>query len=378
MTPRFLPLALILATFSVTLLGATDVRPPPVVVVYPLTLTAGTNPEAGSNLAVLFSTRIAEGGGLTVKPATPGTERKDFLEAARKIDADYYVTGYLTPLGQDVSMLAQVVSTYSGTVVYSTTAVVSTYAEAGAQAELLRDAILHHAGRGLASLDRAGPTSTPVPTASEVASQGALTNIASIFHHKKAAATPVPAAPSAAPSAGPQTATASATRAPIALPSAAPSAAAQARVAALPRGGVIVLAVSGGDQSAEVHVADSLVASLKHRGVSAVRSNGALAANPIDNAGQLCGTETGVSMLYAGTLSIDKNSAGEADSVQFDVVGYDCSGNALVRESAQSLTNIKGGVNSALDRVADGAAAALARHPHAARTTAPAGLRAAT
>ena len=368
MTLRFLLGAVLLGVVSLPLFGATDIRPAPVVVVYPLTLTAGTNQEAGSNLAVLFSTHLAEGGGLTVKPATPGTERKDFLEAARKIDADYYVTGYLTPLGTDVSMLAQVVSTYSGTVVYSTTAVVATYAEAGAQADLLRQAILHHAGRGLASLDRAAPTSTPVPTASEVANQGALTNITSIFHHKKAAPT---AAPSPVPSAAAQGVVASPTHAPSASPSA-------ARVATAPRGAAIVLAVSGPDANVDGRVADSLVNALKHRGVSAVRSNAAIAANPADNAGQLCGSETGVSLLYSAVLSVEKNSAGEADSVELDVVGYDCSGNAVVRQSAQSPTNIKGGLNSALDHVADSAAAALTGHPHALQPTVRADLRAAT
>jgi len=121
---RFLGLTLALAMTAVPLLGAVDLRPELVVIVYPLTATTGTNPEAGSNVAILFSTRMAESGGLTIKPPTPGTDRADYLAAARKQNADYYITGYLTPLGDDISMLAQVVSTFSGTVVFSTTTVV--------------------------------------------------------------------------------------------------------------------------------------------------------------------------------------------------------------------------------------------------------------
>ncbi len=208
---RSLGLAAVVAQFAVVvalaivalpLLGAADLRPAPIVIVYPLTLTGGTNPEAGANLAVLMSTKMASGGGVNVIPYPPGTERSDFLSAARRANADYYVTGYLTPLGTDVSMLAQVVSCYSGTVIYSTTTMVRTYAEAASQADILREAILRHAGRGQ-SLEQPPPTSTPAPSAS--AKQEGLTNLTSgLFHHKKAAPSPSPSpTPSTTPVAAP-------------------------------------------------------------------------------------------------------------------------------------------------------------------------------
>ena len=100
-----------------------------------------------------------------IKPATPVSPKAAFLEAARLRGADYYVTGYLTPLGDEVSLLIQVVSTYSGTVVWSTTTQVRTYAEAAGQSDIIRDAILRHAGRSLAALEAtaAGTHLDPCP-----------------------------------------------------------------------------------------------------------------------------------------------------------------------------------------------------------------------
>ncbi len=369
-------IALGLLIAAIPLAGAINPRPVPVVVIYPLTTTAGTNPDAGSNIAILFSNRMAQAGGITVKPPTPGTTRADFLTAALNEHADYYVTGYLTPLGDDVSMLAQVVSTYSGTIVFSTTVVVRTYAEAGGQADLLREAILRHAGRGLAELDETPPPSTPEPRASERPHEGTLANITSVFHHTKKTPEPSPAPSGSAASVAASRPSPSPAPVATAAASAAPS---PARVAAALHGGAMVLAVTGGQQSDEARVADALVSSLKHRGVNAMVSSASIAANPADNAAQLCARDRGVSVLYAGTLSIERNSSGAADTVQLDVVGYDCAGNPILHENGEATVSGKGGVNSALDRAADAAAAALARRTHStARLTVPADLRAAT
>lgn len=155
--------ALALVLLASGLLGAaTPSGPPPVVVVYPLTVGGDTEREAGGRIGVLYATRLAELGGITVKPPTPGTARAQFLERARGQSADYYVTGFLTPLGNDVSVVNQIVSTASGIVVWSDTVQIRTYAEAAGQAELIRAAILRHAGRSLAALDAvAAPTGAP-------------------------------------------------------------------------------------------------------------------------------------------------------------------------------------------------------------------------
>ena len=101
--------------------AAVSALPAPVVVVYPLSVTGSTDPDAGARLALLFATQLVQEGGITIKPPEPGAKREDYLQAAKDLNADYYITGYVTPVGDSVSLVDQVVSTYSGIVVWSNT-----------------------------------------------------------------------------------------------------------------------------------------------------------------------------------------------------------------------------------------------------------------
>lgn len=149
---------------AIPLLGAVGAFPPPVVVVYPLTVSDNNDAEAGSNIAILYSTKLMQLGGINVKPYTPGTGRPQYLAAALAIGADYYVSGFVTPVGgSEVSIVTQLVSTASGTVVYSATTLATTYVDAASEAEALHDVILAHATRGLAGLDAPRPTASPTP-----------------------------------------------------------------------------------------------------------------------------------------------------------------------------------------------------------------------
>ena len=164
------------AFLPVAVKADTSAFPPPVVVVYPFTVSGTMDPEAGGNIAVLLSTRLASLGGITVKPYTPGTERHDFLIAAQRQNADYYVTGFVTPLGSEASLVTQVVSIYAGTVVWSNTTTLRTYADALAQSDGLRAAIVSHArpGRRQPRSPRRAmrPASTsPAPSAASTATQ---------------------------------------------------------------------------------------------------------------------------------------------------------------------------------------------------------------
>src|SRR5580704_1648216 len=182
----------------IPLLGALSAVPPPVVVVYPLTVSGGADPEAGSNIAVLLATNLTKHGGLNVKPYPPGTDRPHYLSAARAVGAEYYITGFLTTLGDEVSLILQVVSTDSGTIVQSNTAFVRTYGEAAGQADLLAEIMIQHSGRALSQLDNPQPAAsqTPVPDKNQKADES---NFLGLFHHRaKATPTPKPS-PSAAP-----------------------------------------------------------------------------------------------------------------------------------------------------------------------------------
>ena len=145
----------------------------------------------------MFAQQLSDSG-IKVVPPTPGTQRTDFLTSARKLGCDYYVTGFVTPLGAEVSVVEQVVSTSSGTVVASNSVQFLTYADAAGQGALLAQMIQSHAERALANLqENPQPSATPEPKGSD---QATLNKLGGLFHHK-GKGTPAPSASPAAASA---------------------------------------------------------------------------------------------------------------------------------------------------------------------------------
>ena len=178
----------------------------PGVVVYPITSMGGNDPSSGGNIALLIATKLTELGGITVKPATPGTPRAHYLDAALALGADYYVTGFLSPVGLDNALITQVVSTQSGSVVFSTTTSVRTYADAVAQADVIRMAILRHADRGLAAFD--APPTAPSTSSPQLAKNGNVNLTEALRKRAKPASTAITPAPALAPTEAPMSASA--------------------------------------------------------------------------------------------------------------------------------------------------------------------------
>ena len=151
-------------SLALALLGAAGplIVATPSVVVYPLIPNGtGLGTDAGPRIAITIATQISQLGGVEVKPAPPGIEQRDFLIQARQLGVDFYVTGYVTPLGGEASVVEQLVSAKSGAIVWSNTAQLSTYGDAVGQASLIRTAILSYAARAVASLQPVGPTPPP-------------------------------------------------------------------------------------------------------------------------------------------------------------------------------------------------------------------------
>ncbi|MBC5798902.1 MAG: hypothetical protein GIX03_11845 [Candidatus Eremiobacteraeota bacterium] len=332
-------LALVLAlSFALPLLGAAPAGyAPPVVVVYPLTSTGGTTRnQAGSDIAVLLATRLAQLGGLTVKPPTPGTQRADFLTAALNEGADYYITGSIAPVGGEVSVIAQVVSTYSGTIVYSASTLARTYGEAVANADDIDHAILSHAGRSLAALDAPPP---PAPSPTPNAKNGVGVNILSVLgRHKRAKATPTPAS-------SPAVAVASA---PAAKPASAPGSRA-----------LVIMTGGTADDAARVRATNALVAALAKAGVQSALLP-VNADTVTSHAKDLCAANPGASTFYAGTLALGHDAKGAAD-VQYDVTAYDCAGTVVRQQHQSEPAGKRGGIDAAIAAAATRAASAFTR-----------------
>ena len=301
--------------------------PPPVVVIYPLTQTSGVANEEGSNIAILLATKITELGGVTVKPPTPGTERAQFLDNALKEDADYYITGFLTPLGSEVSMITQVVSTHSGSVVYSSSIAAKTYADAAGQADLLHAAILRHAGRALAALDAPPPAPSGTPEPNPSAKGVDLTKA---LRHRKAGPAPSPTGAAVAAAAG--------------------APAAPYRTAVVRVGGDV-------DAASSASFAQDLARALAGRGFA----SGYLPVSESEvraHASDLCAANAGTRALFAATIV---TNAAAKTNLQLDVTAYDCAGATLGTERAGASAGGRGGLAAAFHRAALAAAAAFAK-----------------
>jgi hypothetical protein len=379
-------MALALLLSLVPLLGA--ISPfDPVVVVYPLTVSGGADPESGSNIAVLIATNLTKHGGLIVRPYPPGTTRGDYLKAARGVGADYYITGFLTTLGDEVSLILQVVSTSSGTVVQSNTSFVRTYGEAAGQSDLLAQIMLQHSGRALAQLDnpQPAPSESPAPP-NQKADEN---NFLGLFHHK-AKATPSPQ-PSGSPVASGQPAssghvapqTVARPAAPVAQPTIVPAAqpangptfqpksvsvaaASPAAMAVahtpLPSGDRVLVLLVGGDAGTSLasHAGGAVTSAARRSGLSADQLT-LSAADGVAHAPDVCAANAGAKELYATTLSLARNDAGQTTGAQVDLVAYDCAGNVVSRAHAESTSSGRSGLEGAVDRAVAAALASLRR-----------------
>jgi len=327
------------AFLPVAVKADTSAFPPPVVVVYPFTVSGTMDPEAGGNIAVLLSTRLASLGGITVKPYTPGTERHDFLIAAQRQNADYYVTGFVTPLGSEASLVTQVVSIYAGTVVWSNTTTIRTYADALAQSDGLRAAIVSHAQRNFASI---GATTGPAPTPEPATSDAAGVNLTRALgrKHRNAASAPTPV-PSQAPSPAPTAAAVAAIPKP-AVPSAP---------------GVLVTDVGGNaDPELRTRAANALSAAFRRHGFAG-GGLGVSGRDALANAAQLCKANPGSVAIYIGTLTADAS----APNVALDVAKYDCAGQALGMRHDAEIPGRRLPVANAVDLAAGKIADAFAK-----------------
>jgi hypothetical protein len=371
----------VLLMLALGLLGVDSPFPSPVVVVYPLTGTGGTPADVGGNVAILLSTKLAQLGGLTVKPYTPGTERAQFLSSAVKAGADYYITGYLAPVGPEVSLIAQVVSTHSGSIVYSTSSVVRTYGDVIGQADVLREAILRHAGRGFPAVDQpaAVQTGTPVPSATNGVN---LTR--ALGRHERNSSTPAPSAapsnaalgfapPASSPTALPAPSPTQVRRgapvptiAPTVVPSVISSSTPRVVAVTDARGNFsgLVTLVDGDGTAAQRNQAQlSLVIALHNAGMKGGGGLPVSAADGTKNAKALCDANAGTRLVFASTLALGSGTYGK-NSATLSVRAYGCDGSQIAAAQAVENAGDKGGISTAIDRAAASVAAGIRKQIH--------------
>jgi TolB-like protein len=374
------------------------------VMVFPFTAAGSSiDREASSRLATIIAEQMAKTGQVTVVAPPPATERKDYLSVSRAHNADYYVAGFISPLGQGVSVVEQVVSTTSGIVVYSQSAQLNTYNEAAGQGDDLAQFVVRHANRGLAAIPTPPPqAASPTPGPSS----GPETNLGKLFgRKKKPAAKPspsptakpiaaaVPAAAATAPAAAltnvtptPRaTATPRATPTPRAVPPAAvttplatrapaavqpPATAVPTRAAAAappaaaattaPRTVAATTAGATSNTYAVLTIEGSADANLRELATQRLiaRTNGERA----QSAASICGPRP-VHAVLSGTLSVRPDTQFGGGSATFELVATDCSGKVQWRQTHSNDAGGAAGQQLATERAVDAAIGAYLNPP---------------
>lgn len=321
-------LASVLAIFSLLAAApAPSILGTPVLVVYPFSVNGGdVSKEAGSRLAIAIATQVANLGGVDVKPATPGTERTDFLNVAKKDGADYYVAGFVTPLGDGVSVVEQLVSTQTGIVVFSNTAQIRTYGDASGQGDVLRDALIRHYERNLGAY-AAPPPPVAAPSPTPVPGNAAQANIGRLFGHRQQhAATPAPGSavtPAAARPASPAAVAAAPAPSPSPRPSPSPAA-----VAAVQHGADYGVVGVGGPSSDDRRSFTS--AAIRNDMIANHRRVADAATTPQE----ACRTRS-VGTVLGGNLSTRNHTIlGTSETTAtLEFLAYDCAGNVMYRKT---------------------------------------------
>jgi hypothetical protein len=167
----------------------------PVVLVYPFEVQTGADARIGTAIAQILAQEMAAAGGITVLAIPQGIKRPAFLDNARAAKADFYISGYVTPVGESAAVVEQVVSVESEVILFSQTAQVSSVADVASQSLLARTQILAFVGRETENVGTQ-TANTPAPTSSNGAQVpiSGITNIVdSVFKHKGGGQSPPPA-----------------------------------------------------------------------------------------------------------------------------------------------------------------------------------------
>jgi hypothetical protein len=157
----------------------------PVVLIYPFDVQTGADQRLGTAIGQILAQEMLAAGGITVPAVPQGIKRADFLEHARQAHADFYISGYVTPVGDSAAVVEQVVSVESGVILFSQTAQVSSVADVASQSLLARSEILAFVGRATETV-QTRPSNTPAPSSTngaQVPIQGLGSIVNSVFHH---------------------------------------------------------------------------------------------------------------------------------------------------------------------------------------------------
>jgi TolB-like protein len=165
----------------------------PNVVVFPFQSPSDLDAKYGNDVAKIYVQTLKGTGTINVLPVPSNVKPEDYYSYARSQHADYYVSGYVQPIGGEASVVAHVVDVANDIMVYSATTMISSVPDVAAQALTARGVILQSAG-----VDTGKVAPSSAPTAAPAATSGSsisLNKVLDVFKGSKktaAAATPAP------------------------------------------------------------------------------------------------------------------------------------------------------------------------------------------
>jgi hypothetical protein len=189
-TPKPLATPVPLPTAAPTLPGTIV----PTILVYPFDAPSDLDPRYGTAIAQIFAQVMTQTGGVKVLAIPKAIQRVDYQKYARVQHADYYISGYIQPIGSAAAIVTQVVDVNSDISVYSTTTNINDVNDVASQALTARGIVLQASGVERPGIN-AGPANTPTPSSTSGATTSLTNVLADLFHGKsKPQATAAPGA----------------------------------------------------------------------------------------------------------------------------------------------------------------------------------------
>ena len=138
----------------------------PVVMIFPFDTPSDVDAKYGLAVANIYGQVLSEAGGVTVLAIAPKIRREDYQTYAHIHHADYYISGFIQPIGSAASIVTQVVDVSTDIDVYPATTQVTDVQDIGSQALNALTAIREAAGVDRPELQEdTSSASTPQPQA---------------------------------------------------------------------------------------------------------------------------------------------------------------------------------------------------------------------
>jgi TolB-like protein len=168
----------------------------PTVVIFPFETPSDVDAKTGGAIAQIYSQVLTQTGGLKVLPVPQKIKREDFEKYAHSKAADYYISGYVQPIGTGAAIVASIVDVNAGIAVYSQTTQVESVNDVASQALTAHTVIMQVAGVDRPQQVVSGTNATPAPSSTSGAQYNVTNVLGGLFKRggkNTASATPTPA-----------------------------------------------------------------------------------------------------------------------------------------------------------------------------------------